>query len=73
MKCRACWSERAEVCRAPRWKVWLSACALAAPVKCRHCFYEFYVPLWSASANRARSIGSVASGAPTRFAPRKAA
>jgi hypothetical protein len=46
MRCRACWSEKTERTIEPRWKVWLAACVLAAPIKCRHCYYQFLVPLW---------------------------
>jgi hypothetical protein len=53
MKCRACWAEAVEHSSVPRWKVLAVACLLAAPVRCRHCHYEYYVPLWKAAEARA--------------------
>ena len=47
MKCRACWAEAAEVCRARRWKSLLAACVLSVPVKCSHCYCEYLVPFWA--------------------------
>lgn len=52
MKCRACWAEAVERSAAPRWKVVAAACLLAAPVRCRHCHYEYYVPIWAAAGAR---------------------
>jgi hypothetical protein len=50
----------------------MAACVLAAPVKCRHCFYEFYVPLWSSRAKRPPT-GTITSRAPREAFTRKAA
>jgi hypothetical protein len=59
MKCRACWAEAVERRAAPRWKVLAAACLLAAPVRCRHCHYEYYVPIWTASEARARERAAI--------------
>ncbi|MGD9722427.1 MAG: hypothetical protein AB7O59_13060 [Pirellulales bacterium] len=63
MKCKACWAERAEVCRNVRWKTWLAACVFCAPVRCRHCYYEYFVPLWMAGAHAHRNQAAAASAA----------
>jgi hypothetical protein len=44
---------------------------LLAPVKCHHCFYWFFIPLWSARVSTARVEADVR--ATVAGQPRKAA
>ena len=55
MKCRACWADRAQEMSAPRWLVWVAACFLAVPCKCRHCFGVFLLPRWSPQRRRSHA------------------
>ena len=47
MKCSNCWSRRIAEADANLLHRMLAALLLMKPVKCRHCFHAFYVPLWS--------------------------
>ena len=46
MKCSNCWSRRIDVAETNLLHKILAACLMVKPVKCRHCFNSFHVPLW---------------------------
>ena len=45
MKCPRCWANKAYLYPVPGWKKVLLACLLVRPLKCRHCYHKFWVPL----------------------------
>jgi hypothetical protein len=46
MKCSNCWSRRIESANANILHKTLATIFLMKPVKCRHCFHSFHVPIW---------------------------
>ena len=63
MKCSNCWSRRIDSAdKSLVYKV-LAAVFMMKPVKCRHCFYSFHIPLWKNTASEkefsdsSRSVG----------------
>ena len=46
MKCSNCWSRRIEFANANILHKTLATIFLMKPVKCRHCFHSFHVPIW---------------------------
>ena len=46
MKCSNCWSRRIESANANILHKTLATIFLMKPVKCRHCFHSFHIPIW---------------------------
>ena len=46
MKCSNCWSRRIAPAETNLLHKMLAALLMLRPVKCRHCFHSFHVPLW---------------------------
>ena len=44
MKCPACWAEKAFVRQVDGWKGAVLRCLLVVPMKCHHCYHDFYIP-----------------------------
>ena len=47
MKCSNCWSRRIDSADKSLLHKMLAALLMMKPVKCRHCFHSFHVPLWT--------------------------
>lgn len=46
MKCSNCWSRRIEASDTNILHKMLAMVFLLKPVKCRHCFHAFHIPVW---------------------------
>ena len=46
MKCSNCWSRRIDSADKSLLHKMLAAVLMMKPVKCRHCFHYFHIPLW---------------------------
>ena len=46
MKCSNCWSRRIDAADANILHKTLATIFLMKPVKCRHCFHSFHIPIW---------------------------
>ena len=46
MKCSNCWSRRIDSADKSLFYKMLAAVLMMKPVKCRHCFHSFHIPLW---------------------------
>ncbi len=46
MKCSNCWSRRIDAADANILHKILATILLMKPVKCRHCFHSFHIPIW---------------------------
>ena len=47
MKCSNCWSRRIAAADTNLLHKMMAALLMMRPVKCRHCFHSFHVPLWA--------------------------
>lgn len=63
MKCSNCWSRRVDSADKSLLYKMLAAVLVMKPVKCRHCFHSFHIPLWKnipshkEVLNSAKSVG----------------
>jgi hypothetical protein len=58
MKCPVCWAEKAYVRHPKSWKDVLLSYLLVVPLRCHHCYHEFYVPWFLTIGKKTAAAGS---------------
>lgn len=61
MKCSNCWSRRIDSADKSLLHKMLAAVLMMKPVKCRHCFHSFHIPLWKNTPSEKEALDSATS------------